>query len=177
MSLARTSPGAEVFRYTVLGFSTCIFRGMRFKFRIRSVVSSMAPGMGENSCSTPSTRTAVIAAPSIEESSTRRRALPTVVAKPRSNGCAEKRPNCSVRTTSPTLIRFGFWNPFHSIFMRPPFLLRVRLDDELLLDGEVHFLALRQRQHLPLHGRGVELEPAGHAASLHRFHRRLHQRV
>ena len=32
--------------------------------------------------------TAVIAAPSIDESSTRRRALPMVVPKPRSNGCA-----------------------------------------------------------------------------------------
>ena len=32
--------------------------------------------------------TAVTAAPSIEESSTRRSALPTVVPKPRSNGCA-----------------------------------------------------------------------------------------
>ena len=55
---------------------------------MRSVVSSIAPGMGENSCSTPSTRTAVMAAPSMLESSTRRRALPTVVANPRSNGCA-----------------------------------------------------------------------------------------
>ena len=59
---------------------------------MRSVVSSMAPGIGENSCSTPSTRTAVMAAPSMLESSTRRSALPTVVANPRSKGCAEKRP-------------------------------------------------------------------------------------
>jgi hypothetical protein len=45
-------------------------------------------GIGENSWSTPSILTAVTAAPSIEESSTRRSALPTVVPKPRSNGCA-----------------------------------------------------------------------------------------
>ena len=51
-------------------------------------MSSIAPGIGENSCSTPSTRTAVTAAPSMLESSTRRSALPTVVAKPRSNGWA-----------------------------------------------------------------------------------------
>jgi hypothetical protein len=31
--------------------------------RMRSVVSSIAPGIGENSCNTPSTRTAVMAAP------------------------------------------------------------------------------------------------------------------
>ena len=53
-----------------------------------SVASSTTPGMGENSCSTPSILTAVIAAPSIDDSSTRRRALPIVVPKPRSNGCA-----------------------------------------------------------------------------------------
>ena len=57
-----------------------------------SVMSSTTPGMDENSCSTPSMRTAVMAAPSIEESSTRRRALPMVVAKPRSNGWAMNRP-------------------------------------------------------------------------------------
>ncbi len=57
-----------------------------------SVTSSTTPGMAENSCSTPSICTAVTAAPSIEESKTRRMALPTVVAKPRSNGCATKRP-------------------------------------------------------------------------------------
>ena len=53
-----------------------------------SVASSTVPGIGENSWSTPSIFTAVTAAPSMEDSSTRRIALPTVVPKPRSNGCA-----------------------------------------------------------------------------------------
>ena len=53
-----------------------------------SVASSTTPGIGENSWSTPSILTAVIAAPSIEDSSTRRSALPMVVPNPRSNGCA-----------------------------------------------------------------------------------------
>ena len=53
-----------------------------------SVASSTTPWIGENSCSTPSICTAVMAAPSIDDSSTRRRALPMVVPKPRSNGCA-----------------------------------------------------------------------------------------
>ena len=57
-----------------------------------SVTSSTTPGIEENSCSTPSIWTAVIAAPSIEESRTRRRALPMVVAKPRSNGWAMNLP-------------------------------------------------------------------------------------
>jgi hypothetical protein len=54
--------------------------------------SSTTPGIEENSCKTPSILTAVIAAPSMEESKARRRLLPMVVPKPRSNGCAEKRP-------------------------------------------------------------------------------------
>ena len=49
-----------------------------------SVASSTTPGIGLNSCATPSMRTAVMAAPSIELSSTRRRPLPMVVPKPRS---------------------------------------------------------------------------------------------
>ncbi len=53
-----------------------------------SVVSSTTPEIDENSCSTPSILTAVTAAPSIDESRIRRSALPIVVPKPRSNGCA-----------------------------------------------------------------------------------------
>ncbi len=41
-----------------------------------SVASSTTPLIGENSCRTPSIFTAVTAAPSIDDSSTRRRALP-----------------------------------------------------------------------------------------------------
>ncbi len=82
---------------------------------MRSVVSSIAPGMGENSWSTPSTRMAVMAAPSIEESSTRRSALPTVVPKPRSKGWAVNRPKLSDRPSLSTSSRFGFWKPFQSI--------------------------------------------------------------
>ena len=66
----------------------CILIGICFKLRMMSVTSSTTPGSEENSCRTPSILTAVIAAPSIDESSTRRSALPIVVPKPRSNGCA-----------------------------------------------------------------------------------------
>ena len=61
-----------------------------------SVASSTTPGIGENSWSTPSIFTAVTAAPSIDDSSTRRNAFPIVVPNPRSNGCAWKRPKRSV---------------------------------------------------------------------------------
>ena len=73
-----------------------------------SVASSTTPGIGENSCSTPSIFTAVMAAPSIELSSARRSALPTVVPQPRSNGCAENFPYLSVSDSGSAANRFGF---------------------------------------------------------------------
>ena len=66
----------------------CILMGICLRLRMMSVTSSTTPGSDENSCSTPSILTAVIAAPSIEDSSTRRSALPIVVPNPRSKGCA-----------------------------------------------------------------------------------------
>ena len=75
-------------------FDSSAWRVMAICFRLRmmSVTSSWTPGIDENSCSTPSMFTAVMAAPSMDDSRQRRRALPMVVAKPRSNGCAVKRP-------------------------------------------------------------------------------------
>ena len=52
------------------------------------VTSSRTPGIEENSCSTPSMCTVVMAAPCSEDSSTRRSALPSVMPKPRSSGSA-----------------------------------------------------------------------------------------
>ena len=72
-----------------------------------SVASSTTPWMGENSWSTPSILTAVTAAPSIDDSSTRRSALPTVVPNPRSNGCAGNRPNRSVNVSRSNSSRLG----------------------------------------------------------------------
>ena len=60
-----------------------------------SVTSSRTPGMVVNSCCTPSMRTEVTAAPSSEDSSTRRRLLPKVCPKPRSRGSTSKRPSVS----------------------------------------------------------------------------------
>ena len=73
-----------------------------------SVASSTTPGIGLNSCSTPSMRTAVIAAPSIELSSTRRRLLPIVVPKPRWKGCAVNMPYRSVSVSVLATNLFGF---------------------------------------------------------------------
>jgi len=57
-----------------------------------SVTSSATFEIVENSCSTPSTRTLVMAAPWSEFSSTRRSALPSVIPKPRSSGSATNLP-------------------------------------------------------------------------------------
>src|SRR5256885_13156968 len=59
----------------VFGSLPCNLKGTCFRFRITSVASSTTPLIEENSCSTPSIFTAVIAAPSIDESSARRSEL------------------------------------------------------------------------------------------------------
>ena len=92
----------------VFGRSVFSLMGTCFRFRMMSVASSTTPGIEENSCSTPSIFTAVIAAPSIELSSARRNPFPTVVPQPRSNGCAENRPYRSVSDSSSDARRFGF---------------------------------------------------------------------
>ena len=57
-----------------------------------SVTSSTTPGMLLTSCCTPWIFTLVIALPSRLESRMRRRLLPTVTPKPRSNGSATNLP-------------------------------------------------------------------------------------
>src|ERR1700738_3776189 len=91
--------------------------GTCLRLRMMSVASSTTPGIDENSCRTPSILTAVMAAPSIEVNSARRRAFPPVVPQPRANGCAEKRPYFSVSDSSSDARRFGFWKPFHILFL------------------------------------------------------------
>ena len=53
---------------------------------MRSVTSSFTPGIVSNSWSASSKRTCVTAAPGIDESSVRRRLLPSVWPKPGSSG-------------------------------------------------------------------------------------------
>src|SRR5690242_2395755 len=167
-----------------------------------SVASSTTPVMDWNSCSTPSMRTAVTAAPSMDESRVRRRAFPMVVPKPRSNGCAENLPYLSVSVSVSTARRLGFWNPLQSMddLLYPSWprsilrtggwfgcglgcgvacvsitqrrisrvlrcatecqrLLAVKLDDELLVDRQVHVFALRQGENLAGEIVAVDVQP------------------
>ncbi len=191
-----------------------------------SVASSTTPGIGENSCSTPSIFTAVIAAPSIDDSSTRRRALPMVVPNPRSKGCAWKRPNRSVRVSRSNVeplgplkifpehrvrsFRTGRQPGLQTCVLRPPaarrrseglraggdervdawrftvaesrgshprqlstcncqlVLLRIQLDDQLLLHGQVDLLARRQRDDLAGRRRRTTATPGCRGPSLPR---------
>jgi hypothetical protein len=103
------------------------------------VTSSFSPGIVENSWATPSIRTLVIAAPPSEESSTRRRLFPNVYPKPLSSGSIVKVPLLS-SASSPAI--FGTWKSgmvviasITSLSLGISGLLRVQLDDELLLDG------------------------------------------
>ena len=88
MSPAVTMPGPVARISSRFGPSTSIFTATPLRFRTMSVTSSRTPGTIENSCSTPSIWTEVIAAPCSEESSTRLSALPRVRPKPRSSGSA-----------------------------------------------------------------------------------------
>src|SRR6202011_3843272 len=135
-----------------LGASPLNLNGICLRLRMMSVASSTTPGIGLNSCSTPSMRTAVMAAPSMELSSTRRRLLPTVVPNPRWKGCAVNMPYRSVRVSVLATKRLGFWKPLNIeilIFGQAGdlrrHLFRIQLYDELLVQLDLNQLvALRQ---------------------------------
>src|SRR6056297_3599205 len=88
MSPAVTTCGPFAEIESRLGPSTSIRIATPLRLRTTSVTSSRTPAMDENSCSTLSIWTLVIAAPCSELISTRRSALPSVRPKPRSSGSA-----------------------------------------------------------------------------------------
>ena len=78
MSAAVTAPGPCLRRYITTGSSCSLETTSCLTLRMSSVTSSFTPGTVVNSCSTPSIRMLVTAAPGIEESRVRRRELPSV---------------------------------------------------------------------------------------------------
>ncbi len=78
MSPAVTSPGPCLRRYMVTGSSSSEDTTRPLRFRMMSVTSSFTPGTVVNSCSTPSMRMLVTAAPGMDDSSVRRSELPRV---------------------------------------------------------------------------------------------------
>jgi hypothetical protein len=65
-------------RTSISGDSPCRTQIMFLRLRMMSVTSSRTPGRVVNSCETPSIFTEVTAAPSSDESSTRRSEFPNV---------------------------------------------------------------------------------------------------
>ena len=86
MSAAVTSPAPVLRRYAVIGSSRSLETTSCLMLRMISVTSSFTPGMVLNSCSTPSRRMLVTAAPGIDDRRLRRRELPIVYPKPGSSG-------------------------------------------------------------------------------------------
>ena len=78
MSAAVTSPGPCLRRYMTTGSSLSELTTSSLRFRMMSVTSSLTPATVVNSCSTPSMRMLVTAAPGMDDSSVRRSELPSV---------------------------------------------------------------------------------------------------
>src|SRR5450631_1351409 len=204
MSAAVTAPGPCLRRYITTGSSCSLETTRPLMLRMISVMSSLTPGIVENSCSTPSTRRLVTAAPGMLESSVRRSELPRVYPKPGSSGSMTKRERASVRTSSlrvgrcaistvsflptgdryltprdsaghdsrdrrtsvraddPLAIRMpGGWLPSHPASRS---VLRVELDDPLLLYLRVDDLTRRQGVDEDLHLRRDGFNPGRHRA-------------
>jgi hypothetical protein len=85
-SPAFTWPPPWAFIRRILGRFTCSVNTTLRRFMMMSSVSSVIPGMWENSWRTFSILTHVGAAPWMADRSTRRYAMPTVSANPGSNG-------------------------------------------------------------------------------------------
>ena len=86
MSLALISPGPFLFNVRVASSRACMLIASSFRFSRISVTSSCTPSMVVYSCNTPSISTSVTAQPDMEDSNTRRRALPRVWPNPRFRG-------------------------------------------------------------------------------------------
>src|SRR5215472_4156252 len=166
MSVAVTSPGPCLRRYMTTGSSCSEETTSSLRFRMMSVTSSLTPATVENSCSTPSIRMLVTAAPGMDDSRVRRRELPIVYPNPGSSGSMT---NLDRKSSTGSSVRVGRWAMSISYpFPRRPlfdaatfsyFLLRVQLDDELFLHLRVDLGPGRQGVDEDPHLVGDDLEP------------------
>src|SRR5215813_4400196 len=144
----------------VAGFSSATRTTIFLRFRRMEARSSWTPFTRLSLADTPGILAHTTAAPGMTDRSTRRSELPTVSAYPFSNGSATIRPKRGPRSSHS--IRRGRWNINRGI--GPP-LLRVQLDDELFLHGDLDVVAERQAAHnRPLVSRR-QLHPLGHLAA------------
>src|SRR5882724_725808 len=157
MSPAVTGPGPFLCRRSSALSRECMRSATVLRFSRMSTTSSCTPSMLVYSWSTPSISTSVMALPGIDDSSTRRSALPRVCPKPRSNGSMTTRAwrgatGCTLTTrgfknsvTDPCIeSHFRLKEPTQTKRIRcvaevnrPEGLfgsLRIELDDEVLVD-------------------------------------------
>src|SRR6476659_6659162 len=149
---AVTSAGPRTSRRSVTGSSAMHVSTRSFRFRMTSVTSSLTPAMVSNSWSASSKRTCVTAAPGIDDSSVRRRLLPSVCPNPGSSGEMLNRwvlPSGSSASIS------GRWmmsmelphSGARSAPGLPGGLLGVELDDELFAHRYVDLVPEREIAH------------------------------
>src|SRR5688572_21451135 len=173
MSAAVTMPGPFLFRVTVVSSTLCRRIATSLRLSRTSITSSCRPSSVVYSCRTPSISTSVIAAPGIEESSTRRSALPSVWPKPRSSGStttfarfepvfSDEMPRGRSTLLEVTAMR-----------MKPSKLLGVELDDQVFVDVGRQIGALRQSLERARHLFRVDLDPTRREVHLLRQRQRF----
>src|SRR3989440_7558579 len=169
------------------------------RFRRTSTTSSCTPSMLVYSWSTPSISTSVMALPGIDDSSTRRSALPSVWPKPRSNGSITTRAwrgatGCTFTTRG---LRNSLTEPCIAVspcrlthdrrkrkvgpsYMGAPGtrckwtrLLRIQLDDQVLIDVGQDVVPARRRLEQATELLVVHLDPVGQADLLRDVQRAL----
>src|SRR5687767_4311137 len=159
MSAAVTMPGPFLLRLTVVSSTLCSRIATSLRLSRTSMTSSCSPSSVVYSCSTPSISTSVIAAPGIEESRTRRRALPSVWPKPRSSGStttfarlepvfSDEMPRGRSTLLEVTAMR-----------MKPSKLLGVQLDDQVFVDVGRQVCTVRRRLERAGHLLRIDLDP------------------
>src|SRR5882672_6799458 len=157
MSPAVTGPGPFLCRRSSAELRACMRSATSLRLSSTSTTSSCTPSMLVYSCSTPSISTSVIAAPGMLESSTRRSALPSVWPKPRSNGSMTTR--ACRGATGCTLTTRGLRNSLTEDCISASPLLRIQLDDQILVDVREHILTSRDRLEYAAHFLVVDLDP------------------
>src|SRR5258705_522688 len=157
MAPAGTGRGARLWRRSSAELRACMRNATSLRLSSTSTTSSCTPSMLVYSCSTPSISTSVIAAPGMLESSTRRKALPSVWPKPRSNGSMTTR--ACRGATGCTLTTRGLRNSLTEDCISASPLLRIQLDDQILVDVREHILASRYRLEYAAHFLVVDLDP------------------
>src|SRR5580700_6718342 len=199
MSPAVTGPGPFLCRRSSAESRVCMRSATDFRFSRMSTTSSCTPSMLVYSCSTPSISTSVMALPGIDDSSTRRSALPSVWPKPRSNGSITTRAwrgatGCTFTTrglrnslTEPCIAvspcrltvrrKRNTEGPAQMGAKAPQFkrirLLRIQLHDQVLVDVGQDVVPTRRRLEQATEFLVVHLDPLGQAHLLRHVQRTL----